>query len=1052
MQCQFCNKILPQLEEIQAHQVNCPAIENKNYVPGKHVVKVTISWNKEEIDEEETKTVSLIVSDMNEKIGLKYSPIMNLYQSDKVEIQPGKYSSQLIYNSNILPVKEFQVSLQTVSIVLQTQEVILSTDLIQQSAPQACGSANNNNLISPDPHLKNYILNKNAALQKKKKACDNPNYSVKNNQNSVVITLNTASFELFKISLLKYLDKKQAQNEYSFISTSQKEQAGSIVGDIIKVLDDTSSHMYTVNLYRTKCNALINGPKYRHFATVDLPVLTGEIDLMGSTLDTINANVKEHLTTTSINITNNDTTQSKGNPMTRENPRIQGDPPGSSEDLRPKRNCKNTSKMEEFKKKQKPKETVQKEKVCICKSSYRKTDFMIGCDYCEEWLHGTCMGGLTEENTSGIIKYMCPTCKESGKTDKEKEKNGRIEGESEEEKEVIQCLKDQLNDHQILAEKRAKEIIRLKERNDTLKGTNSEQGKQIEEKTSKQTALENKLSAQKKELAALRQRIKTLEEHETTLQTTISQQAGTISSQQLLINEYEIKDKCHFDLACSFMEEIEAEEEEGNESMDTLGQPELALTSTPHRGSKSMSKLRDVLDEQRKKINSLKAEIEEKNDEIKKLEGIITETTNDNKDEIKSLKKEIENLKNSLNLTEEATAKSNANEKVAIQKYNKILSEDGQLKLQCSELNIRLAEIEEENLALKAACDKSANEDLVEKLKKTLQDRENDLISLEQFFEESQTSRNALEEREKKWKTEKKEMEKAINTLKLSSDNEKRGAEDSRMSLEAARKELDSANQLNNVLRQKLAVIIGTNDASPSNENSITEVEQQRDVLTENYGKKCLFELKRKDLCTRGAKCKFDHNITNQCRTDEHFIDQVLSAHAEKMNFCPVELVSPGQCEPSNCKYNHDREVSNLRNKHTREKKTSRKLCYREMLERGSCPYQENCFFEHKIPESARTDPNIAQDLERIKQKTSKCVNEYFKVGGCNKQGNCRFSHDITEEQREDPSLQETMQKKYDALRANNPAGSNSSQNKQDILQKVLGEMNKLKKMIQNCP
>ena len=65
-------------------------------------------------------------------------------------------------------------------------------------------------------------------------------------------------------------------------------------------------------------------------------------------------------------------------------------------------------------------------------------------------------------------------------------------------------------------------------------------------------------------------------------------------------------------------------------------------------------------------------------------------------------------------------------------------------------------------MALKAACDKSANEDLVEKLKKTLQDRENDLISLEQFFEESQTSRNALEEREKKWKTEKKEMEKRL--------------------------------------------------------------------------------------------------------------------------------------------------------------------------------------------------------------------------------------------------------------------------------------------------
>ena len=59
-------------------------------------------------------------------------------------------------------------------------------------------------------------------------------------------------------------------------------------------------------------------------------------------------------------------------------------------------------------------------------------------------------------------------------------------------------------------------------------------------------------------------------------------------------------------------------------------------------------------------------------------------------------------------------------------------------------------------MALKAAHDKSANSDLIEKLQKTVQEKENDLTSLEQFFEESQKSRNALEESEKKWKKEKK--------------------------------------------------------------------------------------------------------------------------------------------------------------------------------------------------------------------------------------------------------------------------------------------------------
>ena len=34
---------------------------------------------------------------------------------------------------------------------------------------------------------------------------------------------------------------------------------------------------------------------------------------------------------------------------------------------------------------------------------------MIGCDYCGEWFHGSCVG-VTEVESSCISTYKCPTC------------------------------------------------------------------------------------------------------------------------------------------------------------------------------------------------------------------------------------------------------------------------------------------------------------------------------------------------------------------------------------------------------------------------------------------------------------------------------------------------------------------------------------------------------------------------------------------------------------------------------------------------------------------
>lgn len=46
---------------------------------------------------------------------------------------------------------------------------------------------------------------------------------------------------------------------------------------------------------------------------------------------------------------------------------------------------------------------------CICGKPYETTRFMIQCDACKEWFHGSCVG-LKEHQSRDIDKYHCPKC------------------------------------------------------------------------------------------------------------------------------------------------------------------------------------------------------------------------------------------------------------------------------------------------------------------------------------------------------------------------------------------------------------------------------------------------------------------------------------------------------------------------------------------------------------------------------------------------------------------------------------------------------------------
>jgi len=51
---------------------------------------------------------------------------------------------------------------------------------------------------------------------------------------------------------------------------------------------------------------------------------------------------------------------------------------------------------------------------CICKQPYDETQFYIGCENCSDWFHGRCVGILQCE-ADRIEEYICPRCDPNSK-------------------------------------------------------------------------------------------------------------------------------------------------------------------------------------------------------------------------------------------------------------------------------------------------------------------------------------------------------------------------------------------------------------------------------------------------------------------------------------------------------------------------------------------------------------------------------------------------------------------------------------------------------------
>ncbi|XP_066157343.1 nucleosome-remodeling factor subunit NURF301 isoform X1 [Euwallacea fornicatus] len=61
---------------------------------------------------------------------------------------------------------------------------------------------------------------------------------------------------------------------------------------------------------------------------------------------------------------------------------------------------------------------LKKEKVyCICRTPYDETKFYVGCDLCNNWFHGDCVG-ITEESSKTLTEFVCDECKQARETQK----------------------------------------------------------------------------------------------------------------------------------------------------------------------------------------------------------------------------------------------------------------------------------------------------------------------------------------------------------------------------------------------------------------------------------------------------------------------------------------------------------------------------------------------------------------------------------------------------------------------------------------------------------
>ena len=126
-----------------------------------------------------------------------------------------------------------------------------------------------------DKSQKNYVLNKEKALQKKAEGTKDESISHSIKTNNLVIKFNTAAYEMTKNQINQLVSDEigKKSQKVSFKDQQRSDRKGSNVDTVIVVETEREEYNFTLNLYNTTNTIVVNGKGFYSFYELVLPKL-----------------------------------------------------------------------------------------------------------------------------------------------------------------------------------------------------------------------------------------------------------------------------------------------------------------------------------------------------------------------------------------------------------------------------------------------------------------------------------------------------------------------------------------------------------------------------------------------------------------------------------------------------------------------------------------------------------------------------------------------------------------------------------------------------------
>ena len=275
--CQFCSAIFKNHDELQLHQVSsCPSIENSSNT-------CTINEGNEGItsaaDRSQGQGPNMSKNDGKLCANMDERQSHQAFECQETEGNQEKTTETTEPQNSPRPTSEVHNNLVLAS---HARNVEYSDDTNQRGK---------------ETIFTNYKINKVTAVKKKLDACSREAISVKEHSRSVVITMNTGAFEFFRKALITHLGKCE---HYVVKPTDVRDGRNDVAQDIVRVYDKdatsrdpTADPAFTINLYRTKSRAMVNGPSYKAFISNDLQHLQNQMWKFSGSIDEANKNMNK---------------------------------------------------------------------------------------------------------------------------------------------------------------------------------------------------------------------------------------------------------------------------------------------------------------------------------------------------------------------------------------------------------------------------------------------------------------------------------------------------------------------------------------------------------------------------------------------------------------------------------------------------------------------------------------------------------------------------------------------------------------------------------------